>query len=62
MRDTERGRDIGRGRGRFSGGSLMPDLVPGPQGSQPEPKADAQLLNHPGVPGRVLLKGHNGHI
>ena len=28
-------------------GSLMQDSIPG---SQPEPKADAQPLNHPGAP------------
>ena len=26
------------------------ELDPGTPGSQPEPKADAQLLSHPGVP------------
>ena len=26
------------------------------QGSQPEPKADAQPLSHPGVPGSTFLK------
>ena len=38
MRHTERGRDIGRG------------LDPRTSGSQPEPKADAQPLSHPGIP------------
>ena len=31
MRDTERDRDIGRGRGRLPAGSLMQDWIPGPQ-------------------------------
>ena len=51
MRDTERGRDTGRGRSRLPVWSPMWDLIPRPQlGSRPEPKADAQLLSHPGVP------------
>ena len=50
MRDTEkRGRDIGRERSRLPAGNLMQDSIPG-LGSRPEPKADAQLLSHPGVP------------
>ena len=31
MRDTEKGRDIGRGRNRLLIGSLMRDLILGPQ-------------------------------
>ena len=50
MRDTERGRDIGRGRSRVPAGSPMLGLDPGTLGSQPEPKADAQPLSHPGAP------------
>ena len=46
--DTERSRDIDRGRSRLLAGSLMWDLIPG-LGSHPEPKADIQLLSHPGV-------------
>ena len=44
MRDTERdtGRDIGRGRKDAGFDPRIP-------GSQPEPKADAQPLNHPGT-------------
>ena len=45
MRDTERGREIGRGRSRLPAGSTMWDSIPGP-----EPKADAQPLSHPDVP------------
>ena len=30
-------------------------LDPGTPGSHPEPKADAQPLSHPGVPGLYLL-------
>ena len=46
MKDTERGRDIGRGRSR------EPDvgLDSRSPGSQPELKADAQPLSHPGIP------------
>ena len=32
-------------------------LDPGTSGSRPEPKADAQPLNHPGIPGIKYLKG-----
>ena len=51
MRDTqrERGRDTGRERSRLLTESLMRDSIPG-LGSHPEPKADAQLLSHPGIP------------
>ena len=31
MRDTERGRDTGRGRSRLPAGSPMQDSIPGPQ-------------------------------
>ena len=53
MRDTERGKDIDRGRSRLLTGNPMWDSIPDP-GSHPEPKADAQLLNHPGVPNFLL--------
>ena len=33
MRDTQRGRDTGRGRSRLPVRSPMKDLIPGPQGS-----------------------------
>ena len=50
----ERGRNIGRGRGRLCAGNPMrnsiPGLDPGTPGSCPEPKADTQPLSHPGVP------------
>ena len=49
MRDTKRSRDVGRGRSRLHAGSLIWDSIPDP-GSRPEPKADTQLLSHPGVP------------
>ena len=56
MRDTERGRDIGRRRSRIPVGSPMWDSIPGLcPGSGPEPKADTQPLSHPGVPGFVIL-------
>ena len=46
MRDTERGRDIGRGRNRLPDAGLDPRTP----GSRLEPKADAQPLSHPGAP------------
>ena len=50
MRDTaEKSRDTGSGRSRLLAGTLMWDLVPGPQ-DHTEPKADSQLLSHLGIP------------
>ena len=49
MRHPKRGRDIGRQRSRFPLESPMPDKIPGPPGSQPEPKVAAQPLSHPGA-------------
>ena len=43
MRDTERGRDIGRGRSRLPAGSLMWDLIPGPR---VHTLSQRQTLNH----------------
>ena len=54
MRDTERGRDIGRGRSGLLTRSPMRDSIPG-QGVRPEPKADAQPLSHSGVPSTDFL-------
>ena len=51
MRDTERGRDTGRGRSRLPVGILMQDSIPG---SWPEPKASAQPLSHPGALHTIL--------
>ena len=42
MRDTERGRDIVRGRIRFPNGEPDAGLYPRTPGSRPDPKADAQ--------------------
>ena len=52
MRDTQNEADISRGRSRLLAGSLEPavELDPRTAGSNPEPKEDAQLLHHPGVP------------
>ena len=49
MRDTQKQRHRQREKQAPCGG---PDagLDPGSLGSRPEPKADAQLLSHPGVP------------
>ena len=49
MRDTEKEADTGRGRSRLLTGSLMWNSIPR-SGSLPVLKADAQPLNHPGVP------------
>ena len=37
-------------------------LDPGTPGSRPEPKADAQLLSHPGVPGCQYLNNHTHNV
>ena len=50
-RHRERGRDTGRGRSMLYAGSLMWDSILGFQDHAPKPKADAQRLSHPGVPG-----------
>ena len=55
MRDTERGRDIGRGRSRLPARGPDVGLDPGTPRSQPEQKADAQPLSHPGAPRRVFF-------
>ena len=54
MRDTERGRDIGREK---QASYREPDagLNPRTQGSQAEPKADAQPLSHSGAPSGILI-------
>ena len=54
MRDTERGRDIGRGRSSLP---TEPDaeLDPRTLGLQSEPKADAQPLSHPGAPALFIV-------
>ena len=49
MRDTERGRGLGRGRSRLPLGSLMWDLIPGPQDHNLSQR-HTQPLSHPGVP------------
>ena len=51
MRDTEKGRDIHKQREKQAP-CREPDveLNPGTLRSLPEPKADVQLLSHPGVP------------
>ena len=43
MRDTERGRDVGRGRSRLPAGSLMWDSIPGPWDYA---QSQRQMLNH----------------
>ena len=49
-RHAETCRDTGRGRSRLPVQSLMGGLNPRTPGSQPDPKADAQPLSHPGAP------------
>ena len=44
------GRDVGRGRSWLHAGKPDVGVDPRTAGSCPEPKADAQLLSHPGVP------------
>ena len=56
MKDTERGRDTGRGRSRLPHGKPDARLDPRTPGSHPEPKADAQVLSHRGLPSLVLAK------
>ena len=43
MKDTERDRDIGRGRGRLPTGNLMWDLIPG---LQDHDLSQRQMLDH----------------
>ena len=43
MRDTERGRDIGRRRSRLRAGNLMQDLILGPGDHN---LSQRQVLNH----------------
>ena len=45
MRDTERGRDIGRGRSRLPVGKPDAGFDPRTLGLQPEPKGDTQPLS-----------------
>ena len=54
--ERERCRDTGRGRSRLPAGSLM-QAGPGLRtpGSQPELKADAQPLSHPGTPALIFI-------
>ena len=58
MRDTdqEKEAETGRGRSRLLAGSPMWDSIP-TAGSDPEPKTDAQLVSHPGVPRTHVVKG-----
>ena len=46
---NERHTERGRGKSKLPSGSLMWDSIPGPRGSPPELKADAQPLSHPGA-------------
>ena len=57
IKDRERERERDRQRVKQSP-CREPDvgLDPGPWGSGPEPKADAQPLSHPGIPGLCLFK------
>lgn len=49
-RYTERGTDIGRERSKLLTGNPIRDSIPPGLGFRPEPKVDAQLLGHSGVP------------
>ena len=54
MRDTHRGADTQAEGEAGSRGKPVVGLDPGSPGSRPKPKADAQLLSHPGVPGKII--------
>ena len=58
MRDTERQRHRQREK---QAPCRKPDagLGPGTPGSHPGPKADTQLLSHPGTPVLFLILGHD---
>ena len=56
MRDTERVRQRHRQREKLPCMELHVGLDPRTPGSRPEPKADIQLLSHPGVPKRIIFK------
>ena len=62
MRDTERGRDIGRGRSRLPEGSLKQVLIPGLPGSLLNQRQMlSHWLSHPGIPANSFFKStwHN---
>ena len=50
MRDTEGGRDTGRGRSRLHAPGARRGLDPRSPGSRPGLKAGAKPLRHPGIP------------
>ena len=54
MRDRDRGRDIGRGRSRLPPGSLIWNLIPGPQDHDLSWR-QTQLLSLPGAPKCMFL-------
>ena len=54
MRDTERGRDIDRGRSRLPAGSPMWDSIPE---TWDHALSQWQMLNHPGVLSFSFLQG-----
>ena len=62
MRDTERERQRHKQKEKQAF-CREPDVVLDPRilGSEPEPKADAQLLSHPGVP-KVLVSHSNSQL
>ena len=62
MRDTERGRDTGRGRSRLHNREPDVGLDPRTPGSCPGPKTGTKLLSHPGIPGLSVLKLLDGVI
>ena len=55
MRDTQRRQRHKRRKKQAPCREPDVGLDPGTLGSRPEPKADAQPLSHPGVPGLMLL-------
>ena len=57
MRDTQREKHRHRQREKQAPcREADVGLYPGAPGSRPEPKADAQLLSHPGIPVKHFFK------
>ena len=62
MRDTKRGRDIGRGRSRLPVGSLMQDSIPGPWDHDLSQRLTFNSLSHPGTLNCNVLNGNPAHF
>ena len=53
MRDTERGRDTGRGRSSLPAGSWMWDWIPGLQDRAVSQRQTVKPLSHPHIPSHM---------